>query len=174
LNDPVEKDSLLPIGKIAGTHGVKGNLKIISYAENLSVFKRDGLVLIRTPSGKNETYVVKWAAPYKRGGLLSLEGITGCDQAKLLVGSEVLINRSALPELEKGTFYWFELIGLSVWTADDALLGRITSIMQTGSNDVYVVKNDDDKEILVPALESVILEIDPEKQTMRVNLPEGL
>jgi 16S rRNA processing protein RimM len=170
----VEKESFLTIGKITGPHGVKGNLKIVSYTENLSVLEKDGRVFIRTPSGKIKAHIVKWAAPYKRGGLLSLEGVTDCDQADSLSGSEVLIRRSALPELEKGTFYWFELIGLRVWTTDGRLLGSITSIIQTGSNDVYVVKQDNDMETLIPALESVIIEIDLEKQTMRVNLPEGL
>ncbi len=170
----MDTDSLLPIGKIAGIHGLKGNLKIISYAENLSVFKRDGFVFTRDPSGKIETHIVKWAAPYKRGGLLSLKGVAEFNEAELLVGSELLINRASLPELEKGTFYWFELIGLSVWTVDDALLGQIESVIQTGSNDVYVVHSKDGTETLIPALESVIMKIDLEKKTMLVNLPEGL
>lgn len=170
----MEKESFLTIGKITGPHGVKGNLKIVSYTENLSVLEQDGRVFIRTPSGKIKAHIVKRAAPHKRGGLLSLEGVTDCDQADSLSGSELLIRRSALPELEKGTFYWFELIGLRVWTTDGRLLGSITSIIQTGSNDVYVVKQDNDMETLIPALESVIMEIDLEKQTMRVNLPEGL
>lgn len=170
----MDKDSLLPIGKIVGTHGLKGDLKIISYAENLSVFKRDGIVLTRDPSGEIETHVINWAAPYRKGGLLSLKGTTGRDQTESLVGSELLIDRRELPEPEEGTFYWFDLIGLAVWTADNQVLGRIESILQTGSNDVYVVKNEDNGETLVPALESVVMEIDLEKQIMRIRLPEGL
>jgi 16S rRNA processing protein RimM len=78
-----------------------------------------------------------------------------------------------LPELDEDTYYWFELIGIEVYTTEAEYLGRIASIFPTGSNDVYVVK-DQKKEILVPALESVVVGIDLEQKIMRVRLPEGL
>ena len=86
-------------------------------------------------------------------------------------------ERVALPELEEGSYYWCDIIGLAVFTTDEQYIGRVESIISTGSNDVFMVKDldkGDDNETLIPALESVVLEIDFEHKTMRVALPEGL
>jgi 16S rRNA processing protein RimM len=85
----------------------------------------------------------------------------------------LFIPETELPELDEDTYYWFELIGIEVYTTEDEYLGRIESVFPTGSNDVYVVK-DRQKEILVPALDSVVIDIDLEHKRMRVDLPEGL
>jgi len=84
---------------------------------------------------------------------------------------------ASLEVLEEGVYYWSDLIGLSVFTVDDTYIGRVTSIIQTGSNDVYVVTNDDGEkpaDILIPALEWVVLDIRLDQKIMRVDLPEGL
>jgi 16S rRNA processing protein RimM len=104
---------------------------------------------------------------------LSLKDITNISQAELLIGSEVFINKSDLPKLENDTYYWFDIIDLAVFTTDDKYIGRIESIIPTGSNDVFVVK-DGDKEVLIPGIESVVLSIDLNKKIMRVDLPDGL
>ena len=86
---------------------------------------------------------------------------------------ELFIPQSELPELDEDTYYWVDLIGMKVYTTTDQFLGRIESILETGSNDVYVVKKHE-TEVLIPALESVVLEIDLEHNRMQVDLPEGL
>ena len=75
--------------------------------------------------------------------------------------------------MDEDTYYWFDLIGIEVYTKTEEFLGRIESILETGSNDVYVVKKHE-KEVLIPALKSVVLEIDLEHKLMQVDLPEGL
>ena len=100
-------------------------------------------------------------------------GSSARDQAKTLVGADLQIEKAALPVLETGVFYWYELIGLQVFTTDDRYIGRLVSIIRTGANDVYVVKNDR-TEILIPALESVVKVIDIDANSMRVDLPDGL
>ncbi|MCF8067223.1 MAG: ribosome maturation factor RimM [Desulfobacterales bacterium] len=167
------KNNLISVGKIIGAHGIKGDLKIYSYAEDLSVFEQDGTILIRTTDGREKRYPVLWAKPHSRTVLLSLESVNGRDQAEALKGAELFIEKESLPSLEDGTYYWADLIGLDVFTADENHLGILVSIMPTGSNDVYVVKGKAG-ETLVPALESVVLEIDLDKKMMRVELPEGL
>jgi 16S rRNA processing protein RimM len=101
------------------------------------------------------------------------KGVIDRDQAEALIGAELFIPETELPELDEDIYYWFELIGLEVYTTEEEYLGRIASIMATGSNDVYVVSNKK-KEVLIPALESVVVEINLEHKRMRVNLPEGL
>lgn len=169
----MQQDGLLPIGRIVGLHGLKGDLKVHSYAESHTVFHPGEVVSVRDRGNRLLTYSVLRARPHKRIVLLSLEGVNTLDMAEQLIGSELLIERAPLPELEEGTYYWDDMIGLTVLTIDGEDLGKVKAIIETGSNDVFVVESDD-KETLVPALESVVLEIDPKNGTMRVDLPEGL
>ena len=161
------------IGEIVGTHGIKGTNRMRSYAESLSVFGPGRSILIRDRHGREVRHEINWVKPHTGPPLVSFKGVTNCDQAKTLVGSKLFIPESELPELEEGTYYWHELIGIEVYTSTGEFLGRIESIIETGSNDVYVVQKDQ-KEVLIPALESVVLEIDLQNKRMRVDLPEGL
>ena len=170
----MSKDLYISIGKILNAHGVEGAIKVYSYAESLSVFNSGNMILVKNPDDSSEKcYKVKWSAPHSRFVLLMFEGVDSRSLSDNLKGCELFIEKASLPELEENTYYWEDIIGLSVYTADDNFLGRVESIIQTGSNDVYVVK-DGKSEILVPAMESVVLKIDLDKKTMKVNLPEGL
>lgn len=167
----------IAIGKIIGAHGIKGNLRVHSYAESPSLFETGRLIRVRNSSGGEKNYQVKWAKPHSKGILLAFEDVVNRTLAEALVGAELLIDRRILPELEAGTYYWSDLIGLSVFSKDGNFIGCIKAIMPTGSNDVYVVASGVEggpKEVLIPALESVVLEVDLEKGEMHVDLPEGL
>jgi len=173
----VEKNGFLLIGKIIGVHGIQGNLKVYSYAESLSVFEPGSSILAINKQGIETTYTIKWAKPHNRDVLLSLEGIEARDFSEGLRGTRLYISKAKLPELEDGVYYWFDLIGLSVFTTENNYIGSVASIIETGSNDVYVVRDpnkDEDNETLIPALESVVIEIDLSQKMMRVDLPEGL
>jgi 16S rRNA processing protein RimM len=161
------------IGRIVGVHGTGGAIKIQSYADSPAVFKSGRRLLIRNPVGQEKWYDINWIKPHHRTSLLSVQGVTDRTQAEALIGYELYIQKSDLPELENGTFYWFDLIGMDVYTTDERYLGRLESIIPTGSNDVYAVKKGE-KEVLIPALESVVREVDLVKNRMQVDLPEGL
>jgi 16S rRNA processing protein RimM len=173
----VEKNGFVPVGKIVGAHGVKGNIKVYSYTESLSVFNPGSLILLINPKGFEKSYKIKWVKPHGRLTLLSLKGVENRNSVEALIGSVFFIERASLPEPEDGSYYWVDIIGISVFTTDDEYVGRIESIIPTGSNDVFVVKNPNKthhNEVLIPAIESVILKVDIERKTMRVDLPEGL
>ena len=161
------------IGKIVGVHGIKGANRFKSYAESLSVFTPGQSLLMRDNRGGETNVEIIWVKPHTGTPLVSFKGITDRDQAQALIGNELFIPVTALPALDEDTFYWYELVGLEVYTTGGDYLGRIDSIFPTGSNDVYVVK-DRQKEVLVPALESVVIDIDLEHKRMQVDLPEGL
>jgi 16S rRNA processing protein RimM len=95
------------------------------------------------------------------------------DQAQTLSGKDVSVQRDRLPELPEDEYYHFELIGLSVETTEGRHLGLLRAILETGSNDVYVV-DCEGKELLIPAVEDVVCEIDLQNKRMVVDLPEGL
>ena len=164
------------MGKIVGAHGVKGVVKVFSYAESASSFESGSSVFLEI-DGREDVFTIEWAKPRTKTILMSLEGVSNRNQAEALAGSEIFIERQRLDVLEEGAWYWSDIIGLSVYTVENEYLGRVTSVIQTGSNDVYVVKNEqgqDPAEILVPALEWVVREIDVDQKVMRVDLPEGL
>ena len=169
------KEDFLLIGKITGAHGIKGTSKAFFYSESLSAIESDVLILLKNHEGLEKTYEIRWVKPHGRGFLLSLKGISYREEAKALIGSDLFIKKEKLSQLEDDTYYWFDIIGLDVYTVEDKYLGCIESIIPTGSNDVYVVKDEaGNSEILIPALESVVKKIDFNSNIMQVDLPEGL
>jgi 16S rRNA processing protein RimM len=169
----MNKDGVLHIGSIVGVHGVKGYLKLYSSAESTGFFE-PGKRLYLDRCGENRVIqTVRDIQPYKKGFRIAFEGITDRAGAEALVGCEIYINRSELPQPEQGSWYWCDLIGINVFTTDDAYLGKVEHIFSTGANDVFVVK-DKTRETLIPAIESVIREINLGDKKMTVDLPEGL
>ena len=173
----MDRNGVILIGKIIGAHGTNGTSRVYSFAESITVFEAGRSIVVRFPDGRENSFEISWAKPHKRILLLALKGVTDRNQAEELTGSELLIEKASLPELDDNTYYWFDIIGMSVFDLDGNYLGQVTSVMTTGSNDVYVVRNtqkEETKEILIPALESVVVEMDIDRQIMRVDLPEGL
>lgn len=170
-------EHLLSIGKIIGVHGIRGVLKVFSYAESVSRYQPGLSLHVKRAGGGENIFKIKWAKPHSKFILLSLEDISNRNEAEGLVGSELFIGRDTLEEPEEGSYYWADIIGLSVFGEDGEYIGRITSIIETGSNDVYVVTGpaeQEEKETLIPALEWVVKAIDLDKKIMTVDLPEGL
>lgn len=168
-------NGFISIGKIVGPHGIQGAVKVYSYAESFSVFKTGITILVKNPNDSTvKDYSIKWSAPHSRFILLLLEGIDSRVPADNLKGFELFIKKADLPQLEEDTYYWNDIIGLAVYASDDKYIGRVESIIQTGANDIYVVKDEKNKEVLIPAIESVVSNIDIIQKTMKVNLPEGL
>jgi 16S rRNA processing protein RimM len=105
--------------------------------------------------------------------LLKLDGVSDRNDAEALRGARISIRQSDLPRLSGDEYYSHDLIGLSVLRDSGEALGRLTEVLATGSNDVYVVKTADG-EVLLPALESVVRAVDLAARTMVVTVPEGL
>jgi len=169
----VPGDDDLLIGRIVGVHGVRGNLKMLSFADSLNIFSPGKRITVLTRNGVPQAYTVRWVRPHHRLALMSLEEVKDRDQASALSGSDVYIARSDLPEIDADTYYWADLIGMTVCDESGACLGELTRILRTGSNDVYVVR-DSLSERLIPAVAGVILTVDIAEKTMTVALPEGL
>jgi 16S rRNA processing protein RimM len=161
------------IGKIIKAHGLKGAVKVYPYGGSPTLFKTDLNLFAVAGDGTEKTFRIEWAKPGNRVVIVSFSGIDDRDRAESLAGFDLFVDRAALPELEAGVYYWSDIIGLDVYTKEDQYLGRVNSIIPTGSNDVYVV-DDGETETLIPALEWVVLSIDPVGKTMQVDLPEGL
>jgi 16S rRNA processing protein RimM len=163
------------IARITGAHGIQGVLKAHSFAESEEIFKPGSRLKVEGRAGQSWELTVEWVKSHGQGIRIAFKEIRDRSQAESLAGARLFINKSSLPDLNEDTYYWFDLIGLSVFSTDGEFLGRVESILPTGSNDVYVVRQSlagSEKEILIPALASVILDIDLKNRIMRVNRPE--
>ena len=168
------ENPLMPIGQVVGAHGINGAVKVYFFDDRPRTLSAGEALSLMMADGTRTAYLVAWARPHKRNYLVGLEGIHDRSQAQALQGARIVVRRSDLPDLdEDDTFYWVDLIGMGVYTVEDRCLGTIESILPTGSNDVYMVRGEQG-ETLVPALKSVIVDVDFETNTMRVDLPEGL
>jgi 16S rRNA processing protein RimM len=167
-------ETCLTIGRIVGVHGIRGYVKVRCEADSFSVLANDHFVIVRDPKGAGREFQILDARPQGRMLLLLLKGVSDRTTAEMLRGSDLLVEKSSLPELEPDTYYWADIAGMSVVSADGHPLGTVASLIETGSNDVYVVKTPDGDDILIPAIASVILEIDLKRKIMRVALPDGL
>lgn len=164
---------LVGLGRISGAHGIRGAVKVGADAEASpaapEVYTALGEICIGSKS-----YQVLEASPLKTQVILKLAGIDTRNQAEALVGQTVQGNRERFPPLPEGEFYWFQVLGLPVVNAaDGALLGYLAEIIPTPAHDVYVVR-DGEREMLLPAVEEVIVEIDLKEGVLKAAPPEGL
>lgn len=156
------------VGKIVNTFGIKGEVKITPYTDNIEQFKKVKNIYVNDI--KMEIEGVKYQ---KNVVILKLKGIDDMASAEDLRGSIIKVDRSK-KKLPEGTYYIVDLIGLMVYTDEGKLLGILKDIYNTGANDIYTVKTDDDKEILLPSIKEVIKDIDLENKKITVHILKGL
>jgi 16S rRNA processing protein RimM len=165
------------LGRIAGVHGVRGVLKVRAYGESAASLRPGDKVTVTSSGGLADNMSVKWVKPHGRGLLMALDGMVDRGRAARLIGASISIEKSRLPVLEKDAYYWFELLGLNVYKTDGTLLGRLDRIIPTPANDVYVITDTAgpaSRELLIPAIGSVVITIDRDRRSMVVDPPEGL
>ncbi len=163
----------LEIGQIVNTFGIKGMVKIKPFTDDINRFDKLKKVYIKNKDGKKE-YQIQEVKYHKNMVLMKLEGIDTVEQADLLRQSYLLVNRDDEEPLEEGVYYIVDLIGLEVYTDEGVLLGNVDDIFNTGSNDIYVVKDGKGKQILLPGIPDVIKDVDLEKGRITVHLIPGL
>ncbi len=155
----ISEREYLRIGKIVGSHSLQGRLKVYVITDLPERFATGNTVLIGG-SGKYEQRVVRdFKFTKKRNALLLLDGVSDRNAADALRGKEIFIEKSVAEErrnyLEKGSFYYYDLIGSSVFL-DDREYGRVTDIMDTGAGDILVIENGKGKENLIPFVDEMV------------------
>lgn len=162
------------IGKITGTHGIRGTMRVFPTTEDPSRFERLKEIIVEI-RGKRETFHIQKVAFHKQFVLLTVKEITDINVAELYKNGRILIPDAMAIPLGEDEYYNRDLYGLRVVTEEGEELGEITEIFPTGSNDVYVVKKDGKgKELLLPAIKDCIKNVDLENGVMTVKLLEGL
>ena len=123
---------------------------------------------------KGKTACVERSRKGKRGLLVKLDSVNDRTQAEELVGEDLTVLPEQVEPLPEGSYYHFQILGMRVLTDEGEYLGTIEEIIVTGGNDVYVVHEEGRRDILIPALPDVIIDVDLEASEMKVSLPEGL
>ena len=163
----------LEVGQIVITFGIKGEVKVTPFTNDIKRF--DDLKKVYVTSRKDsKLYKVESVRYHKNMVLLKLEGINNPEDAEILKNAYLEINREDAIPLEEGTYFIADLIGLEVHTDEGKLLGKIEDIFNTGSNDIYVVKDELGKQILLPGIKEVIKDVQLENAKIIVHLIPGL
>ena len=168
-----DSEELIPVGKIIGTHGIKGQLKVHSYSGNIESLSAARSVILKSADGKLREFTLNSFKANSGKFIISLQDFDDIDQAKPLMGSELCLKRCHLPKLTDDEYYWSDLIGLQVVTDDGTLLGTIADIFETGSSDIYVVRGDK-REYLIPAIANVVKQVDLDGGKIVITPLEGL
>lgn len=165
-------ESLLEVGQIVNTYGIKGFVKVVPLVDNNKQFKSFKTLYIQNKNGIKELFIeeVKFS---KNLVLLKFKGIETIEHAEELRNYYLQAKRSDI-KLEKGAYFIVDLIGLEVYTENGELLGILKEVLQPGANDVYVVEDETNKQILLPVIPDVIKNIDIEGKKVIIKLMEGL
>lgn len=166
-------EGLLKVGTIGSTHGIKGEVKVYSTTEDLDKFSQLKHLLLDT--GRNYADLeIEGVKYFKKQAILKFKGIDDINDIEKYKGKDLFVTRENAGSLNKNEYYVTDLIGSKVISDEDIELGKLTEVIKTGANDVYVVTTDDGKEILLPVIRECILDIDIDRKIIKVHLMDGL
>lgn len=163
------ENTLIEIGKIVNTHGIKGEVKVQPWCDDPAMFDEFDALII-----DNKPYNVLKNRFHKNCEIVQFEGINNIDDAELLRNKVVYVNRDEI-KVPEGRHFISDIIGLLVKEESGRVLGIVDDIIKTGSNDVYILKDTfNKKQILIPVIDQVVKEINIEQGYILVELMKGL
>lgn len=166
--------SLIPFGKISKVHGLSGELRIHPFSrqlENLSRLK--SIFIQKRGEGKLQEFKIIQRRLQKESAIVKLEGVRSVADAEKLRGCSVMVDTSDLVETEEGEYYWFQLIGLMVYTTEGAYVGRVENLIDRTLQSLLVVK-EDKRELLIPMIDAVVKEINLKDSRIVISPLSGL
>ena len=163
----------LELGQIVNVKGLKGEVKVMPFTDDITRFDNLEKVYVKTKK-EEKLYKIQNVRYHKNMVLIKFENIETPEQAELLRNAFLEIDRENAIPLEEGTYYIADLIGMEVYSDDGNKLGIVEDIYNTGANDIYVVKNDLGKQILLPGIKEVIKEVNLDTEKITVHLIPGL
>jgi 16S rRNA processing protein RimM len=167
-----EMEQFLQVGVISSTHGIRGEVKVFPTTDEPARFKKLKKVLLDTGKERLELEIqsVKF---FKQFVIVKFRGIDNINDIEKYKGKSLMVPREDAVQLEEDEYYIADLIGMEVYT-DGGRFGTLKDVMETGANEVYIIDSDEHGEVLVPAIHDCILDVDVEKQTMKIRLMDGL
>ena len=166
-------NTILQVGAVTSTHGLAGEVKVFPTTDDPKRFKKLKQVLLDT--GKDMLPLgVEHVKFFKNMVILKFKGYDRIEDIMGFKGKNLYVTRENAVRLKKDEYFIADLIGMKVYTEDEAYLGELTEVITTGANDVYTVHMENGKDVLIPAIGQCILNVDVEHETMQVHLLEGL
>lgn len=166
-------ENLLQVGIITSTHGIRGEVKVFPTTDDVNRFKKLKQVILDTGKEKIDLEIagVKF---FKNMVILKFKGIDDINDVQKYCKMSLFVTRENAVRLEKDEYFIADLIGLTVLSDEEEILGTMKDVLQTGANDVYVVKQEDGEELLIPAIKQCVKEVDIEAGRIVVHLLDGL
>lgn len=165
------------VGKIVNTHGIKGEVRVISKTDFAEKRYKPGnhLFLFMDGSQEHLELIVKAHRVHKNFDLLTFEGYENVNEVEKLKNAIIKVPESQLGELDEGEFYFHEIVGCLVFTVQGEEIGRITEILTPGANDVWVIKpKNGGRDILIPYIEQIVKKVDVKEKIILIQPMEGL
>lgn len=166
-------DDLLQVGIITATHGIHGEVKIFPTTDDNRRFKKLKFCILDTGKEKIELEV-EGCKFFKQFAILKFKGIDNINDIEKYKRCGLYVTRENAVRLRRDEYFITDLIGLTVQDENGVSLGILKEVLPTGANDVYVVKTEDGKELLLPAIKQCVQKIDLEQKVMIVHVMEGL
>jgi len=166
-------ENLLQVGIITSTHGIKGEVKVFPTTDDAQRFKKLKEVLLDT--GKEYlTLEIEGVKFFKKFVILKFKGIDNINDVEQYRQKGLWVTREHAVKLKKNEYFVTDLIDMRVFTEDGKEFGVLTDVLQTGANDVYIVKTPENQEVLIPAIKQCILNVNVEEKRMDIHLMPGL
>ncbi|MCR5665335.1 MAG: ribosome maturation factor RimM [Eubacterium sp.] len=166
-------DDMLQVGVIANTHGIRGEVKVFPTTDDIKRFGKLKEVYLDT--GKEKLLMKIKAVRYQKNMVIvKFDGVDNINDIEKYKSCGLWVTRENAVKLKKDEYFIADMIGMKVTSDEGEELGELIDVIQTGANDVYVVKGKDNAELLIPAIKQCILNVDIEAMTMEVHLLDGL
>ncbi|RED65995.1 ribosome maturation factor RimM [Cohnella lupini] len=172
----MSEERLLNIGKVVNTHGIKGEIKVWPQTDFPEVRFKPGNKLLMFPpdSGQPLTVEIVASREQKKMYVLQIKGFDNINQVEKYKGWELKVPETDRVPLPEGEYYVRDIVGCAVETDEGEQLGTVTDILSPGANDIWVVKMPKGKELLLPVIDDVVLNVDIAGRKITVHLLEGL
>ena len=165
-------EQMLRVGVITSTHGVRGEVKVFPTTDDAKRFKTLKKVIL---DGREPLELsIEQVKFFKNMVILKFKGYDNINDVETWRQRDLLITRDQAVELKEDEYFITDLIGLTVVNEEEAVLGRVKDVLETGANDVYVVELTGGKELLLPAIKDCILNVELEGGRMKVHVLDGL
>lgn len=166
-------EEVLQVGVITSTHGVRGEVKVFPTTDDVRRFKKLKEVILDT--GKTKVNLeIEGVKFFKQMVILKFKGIDTLDDVAKYRQAGLYVTRDNAVKLNQDEYFIADLMGLEVYDEEEQLIGSLEDVMETGANDVYVIRRTDGSELLLPAIKQCILDVDIQNRRMIVHVLEGL
>ena len=166
-------EEFLQVGVITSTHGIRGEVKVFPTTDDTERFRKLRQVLLNT--GKEMLSLeIEGVKFFKQLVILKFKGMDHIDDVERYKKCPLLVTREDALPLGEDEYFIADMIGMEVVTEDGEVFGKLTDVIETGANDVYVIDTKAQKEVLIPAIKQCILHVDVRERRMKIRLMKGL